>query len=755
MKTESLSFKDYVIESKPKIINEFDTEFKKLIIFIKKYNPYEILSHINSLFKLTLINAKTEYDFDKYSIDLKYTLELIQMMITCIPDNEFSNEQIEEPDINTIIELGSKIHDLKLQYIWSYTYELIDNKVKMEHAKYIFESEIYSDITGKRYDSFEVQHYIDLFTPLKDIFESTYNFPIKQLFDGIDKLKRKFIFGLNDTIKKMEKIMNNFNPNAFSEEERIKVNDIINEMFGLKLQNVGEITKWPNEFLDTLSYKNGCNQFQLDDISLEKFYELHKEIDRKPLLKLDDSYYYFNIQRLLDNLDRIILKDIYRKNAKNIEKIKKTTATTCEKLVGNYIQNIIPCAEVLISNYYKSGKKICENDVLVIFGNYLFIIEVKSGSFTPDVAINNIDSHLNSLKELIENADSQVNRFITELEKCESINIYESNDKKSSVKKTVKINDYKQIFKMVITLEGFNEIEARADKIGILNLNKDIIVCSLDDLKVYSDYFEKNPTQFLHYMSYRKLATNSMGIELHDELDHLGLYIEYNCYPITAKKLTQSTKEKIKRIDWGKTREKLDLYYYGNYIGGDFAVDKPIQKICFRLNEIIQFANNELNADLILSVCDLLDMDGEAQENLSENFEIMISHYVNTKRVKYAFLKSYFGDLIVLACIVDNNKYNFNSIFDDVYANMKITNSKKANIIFLLYDKDKKLNEIKYFMLKSNDSKFFSNEIDIIAEKIKKNRLERELGNRNKKKIGRNELCPCGSGLKFKRCCGK
>lgn len=22
-------------------------------------------------------------------------------------------------------------------------------------------------------------------------------------------------------------------------------------------------------------------------------------------------------------------------------------------------------------------------------------------------------------------------------------------------------------------------------------------------------------------------------------------------------------------------------------------------------------------------------------------------------------------------------------------------------------------------------------------------------------KIGRNEKCPCGSGLKFKRCCGK
>ena len=25
----------------------------------------------------------------------------------------------------------------------------------------------------------------------------------------------------------------------------------------------------------------------------------------------------------------------------------------------------------------------------------------------------------------------------------------------------------------------------------------------------------------------------------------------------------------------------------------------------------------------------------------------------------------------------------------------------------------------------------------------------------NKKKIGRNDLCPCGSGKKYKQCCGK
>ena len=37
---------------------------------------------------------------------------------------------------------------------------------------------------------------------------------------------------------------------------------------------------------------------------------------------------------------------------------------------------------------------------------------------------------------------------------------------------------------------------------------------------------------------------------------------------------------------------------------------------------------------------------------------------------------------------------------------------------------------------------------------IKRKGLEEEEGQK-KKKIGRNDPCPCGSGLKYKHCCGK
>ena len=45
-----------------------------------KFSPYEILSHLNTMFKMTLFNIETEHDLDGNSVELKYTLELVQMI---------------------------------------------------------------------------------------------------------------------------------------------------------------------------------------------------------------------------------------------------------------------------------------------------------------------------------------------------------------------------------------------------------------------------------------------------------------------------------------------------------------------------------------------------------------------------------------------------------------------------------------------------------------------------------------------------
>ena len=86
---------------------------------------------------------------------------------------------------------------------------------------------------------------------------------------------------------------------------------------------------------------------------------------------------------------------------------------------------------------------------------------------------------------------------------------------------------------------------------------------------------------------------------------------------------------------------------------------------------------------------------------------------------------------------------------------MKITKSNQANLFFLFYDNKKVLTIIKYVSLTKDDERYKSNEIDIIVEKIKQKRFNKRINQTGKRKIGRNELCPCGSGFKYKKCCGK
>ena len=48
-------------------------------------------------------------------------------------------------------------------------------------------------------------------------------------------------------------------------------------------------------------------------------------------------------------------------------------------------------------------------------------------------------------------------------------------------------------------------------------------------------------------------------------------------------------------------------------------------------------------------------------------------------------------------------------------------------------------------------SKAFSNTLGIIEEQEEKPQLPKDV---DISKIGRNDPCPCGSGKKFKKCCG-
>src|SRR5208337_3295957 len=111
-----------------------------------------------------------------------------------------------------------------------------------------------------------------------------------------------------------------------------------------------------------------------------------------------------------------------------------------------------------------------------------------------------------------------------------------------------------------VTLDAFTELAARANQLRTVGVDvghQSVWSLSIDDLRIYSDLF-RNPLRFLHFVEQRMLAARSELVDLNDELDHLGLYIENNNYSQYARELRGSTNAKLVFDGY---RKPIDEYY--------------------------------------------------------------------------------------------------------------------------------------------------------------------------------------------------
>ena len=89
-----------------------------------------------------------------------------------------------------------------------------------------------------------------------------------------------------------------------------------------------------------------------------------------------------------------------------------------------------------------------------------------------------------------------------------------------------------------------------------------------------------------------------------------------------------------------------------------------------------------------------------------------------------------------------------------VLKRMLIAGKKTWMSLILTFDRENTLTVVNFDRLREEDILPEQRmRLEVEAKRIRKQEVERALEERGR--IGRNELCPCGSGKKFKRCCGR
>lgn len=747
--------------------SEFKNKIKEIINYIKEFSIYDILSYFYFEYKSSYVE---DVPRDERWLKSKKILYL-QILFSCINESDFKQKKLKQDDFDKIEKILNELQ------ICTNRYQLVQNfskKLTKDEEEYIMHSDSFKDWSGKRYDVFEVQHHKDLLESLEEEFWDTYNFSLNDLYNGILKLKNNFYFKFENSANELRNILKEENikinedgtyniPQKFDENKKEKIEEYSNNIFSLELANIQENTNWTHFFIEQFIVdKKEYIEF-LDNISIENWNRLINKIKYRPLIKIKDNYYILLEQQFYDNFDRIAIQGMCQKLKSKKEEIRAEYTSNIEQVVLRYLNNIFNTKKSYIGNYYDYNKKIIENDILLIYDNNVFIIEVKAGNFTTELASDDFDSHKETLNNLIIKANQQQDY----LEKCliekKKVIIFDSNNKKTRNKKTeIKINDYTKIFKIIVTAESFNDIEARIDKVKILSLSENTLVFCLDDLRVYSEYFQHHPCYFIQYLLQRKKAIGNKNIDFVDELYHLGMWIDYNFYNEYINERINGLKKEndiigelgevaISGEDW---MEELDAYY-NNLWFKKSKVSKPFRKIPNETKKVINFCeeNIELENHTYLTTF-LLNLNFDTQSQIEKIILQSKEFYQKNRRPKYGYMtliKKDENDIdgIYILSMYNEQDVDKEILFKDAYANMYLAKNNKVLIVFLYYDKKDEIVKIFLKILSSLDYGARTTEILNLAETL---RCKREI-KLESTKIGRNELCPCGSGKKYKRCC--
>lgn len=615
-------------------------------------------------------------------------------------------------------------------------------------------------VRGNRYQLFQENYFTPLLLPHDDEFQELFEISAAKVISGLMSLEYALSQGRIEGLNVIGEIFDRYADSKLPEPEEMPQNEINTlqeaffETFSAEHYDVAKITGWPESFIGELAYSPGEATWY-ETGKYENWPIVALPIQTKPFIKLEGNTYCFDYYSLMDNFYRVIQKVIIGRDPsyRQIWQIKQKESS--ESTVAELLTDLLPGCICHSSNYYSLKEKkghLNENDLIIHFRDVLIIIEVKAGSFTYAPPITDWEKHVRDYKSLIEEADHQcakAREYFSKFEKDAPLL-----DSQGHEKARIDMSEITDIFELSITIDDINTFASKAERLSFLNLDSGAISISINDLMVYHDYFE-NPFRFLHFLRQRRSASRNQELVFNDELDHLGMYIENNFY--AAKTKDNHQYDSVFVID---LRDDLDKYYSQSR-QHNLDVEKPHQKV------MPEFFSNVLDSPGVATMINpvqftsfLLDFSSETKISFSEQIGSLLK--LARKRGRAQILnfggKSEDEMSLRMSCFVesvlDHSNYGIKD-YRDYALSMMLTNCERdRNMVILSFDSQGILNKVvsesmSPDFVKPEDSQHL---LDLGTSRandfVEKHRKEHG-------KIGRNELCPCGSGLKYKKCHGR
>ena len=748
---------DELVDQCPRIKDQIDQLVCKIRDEVLMCNPLELLSFA----QLQALGSMVGITSESQQIGMEFLstgrmAEYIQSILVSCPKNI---DRADDDPPERFFEINKDISDLFgliNQYYLAYGASIIKSgTLEGNLHKELFEAQLMYQVRGKRYQFIEHEYFEKLLTPHSQEFEKLFHITSRDIIEGISKLQYDLSQGRIDPVNELGKMYNAF-LDAEEEERELFIDrqreagcQLLSRIFGTTLNDVCSITGWPGQFVRELSFGLGADTSLFEHPEYPGWPIIDLPIQKRPFIEIEGKYYCFDYYSFVDNLYRSIQKAVTRLDKEY--NWSTTQKEASENMVAGLFQSLLPSCTVYSNNYYPKGnskKQLCENDLLVIYYGVAIIVEVKAGSFVYTAPLVDYEQHIKSYKTLIEAPEMQCKRTNDYLLANDTAILYtESGDEKVRIDKA-SISD---IFMISVTVDNINEFASKAEKLSFLKLQCEAISLSVDDLMVYAHYFE-SPLRFLHFLKQRRAATKVDKLATNDELDHLGLYLKHNCYYMNYEGV-----DEYSSISLFGYREDLDDYF-GKLYHPKMNPTKPVQDIPPLVDRIIGFLDRSTLADKVMISNYLLDFSSDAKRGLSENIEYALKRQLEIH--SYTALSSA-GRLptdLRYTCFINQpgiKNASETEQADYVMSTMLWNGDKERVLLCLAFNSAEEITGVVFRTYKESDIPRDRVQELYAQGKERAERRVRIYKQQHGSKIGRNENCPCGSGKKYKKCCGR
>jgi len=728
---------------------------------ISKYEPLEIMHRAVGMLLPLFIQHKSE---GEYSSEESWFLPTAEYLQYVIARTAFLADAMAPTDAEWDELWSEAIDVIRLTQNYLYTRKTFKSPPSpTDELRFILDG-IRLGVRVHRYPFFLLDHLQTNLIPYATWIRQAYNVSVEDIIQGVMKIDKYQKTGVPDryrtTIAATTALMNKLKERGYAigsrspqdvaqiqkalqAEFRAQHEELQELLYKTFTPAVFEITDMmPKPILSLLSVKPGESILTMltgpghDDLSPLSDSILH----HKPFLEVGGEFYTFYHSGFDDWIGELIEADLFSRFPDKVSEMAKARSNHLETDTKNLLTAVIHPDSVFQNIYYPNPDQagnLTELDILLQVDDILFLVEVKAGGLSTPARRGAPKSLEQGLSDLIIEGQHQSERAEKYIRSGQEAAFFDETGK--NVVCTIKGSEIREFFRIVVTREQLGWAGARIACLSILdpNLSKSFPWhISIDDLRVVVELFKDNEICFVHFLEERLRASSQTKLHQHDEIEHIGLYYKMNYYH-------EYPNDNLDFISFDSSFMKDIDYYFMSLQAGE-TPDLPSQDMPSKVRDFVYALKESRMPGRFEFGSMVLSMDSDGREKLRKALDYLDEGQSLGKQrsIRLPFANHSFG-----ITIMHGSNPAWKEELLRSAAQMEQSRCSRWLVTQLTGQSKYVVNNLQRLY----PGKFL--ESDLLQAKTYLEDLTRQ--KIVTEKPGRNDMCPCGSGIKFKRCHGR